>query len=388
MRRTPLASRLLTAVGLCGLAASSAGAANWTIGTHPCPGANRTDALHRDEDGRLWVGCGTNATGYGLFHSDDGLAWSAATTTPAGVLETFRVSSIETGHDGALYVAGTSSITGNRAMVYRVDPATEPMAVTLTLEGVNQVGRQFHVGNYRELWDGRAIAEDLNGTWLLYRPDASTGTSASDWTRIEGAYQILDLQGDGDRFIGGGGRINEPPRLFLPPLDPGDAPWDFVTFALPTVTGWDGEIWGVARSYDKVIAVGVDQDEDIGKIFVSGDDPYVVADYVERSVDDFLAPGPGYATWARGVCSGGDLVAVVGERQPLAANTGFVLVSFDRGATFQDMTPPGVTASVSKCVVTRMNNRGDAGGPELIVAGAGGFVGLLAGDVIFENGFD
>lgn len=43
---------------------------SWTTFTHSCPGANRTDALHRDADGSLWVGCGTNASGYGLQPGD------------------------------------------------------------------------------------------------------------------------------------------------------------------------------------------------------------------------------------------------------------------------------------------------------------------------------
>jgi hypothetical protein len=360
------------------------------LASHPCPGGNRTDALHLDDSGRLWVGCGTNAVGYGLFHSDDGVAWAAAAVTPANVFDSYRVSSITTGHDGALYVAGASSTSGNRSMVHRVDTASMPFVVTPTLVGVNQVGRTFHVGGYRELADGRAIAEDLNGTSLLYRPEASTGTSAADWTRVEGAHQILDLQTDPGSVLmfAGGSRINEPPRLFLPPDDETSEPWEFDSFALPTATGWLGEIWGVATSGDRLFAVGVDQDADVGKIFVSGSDPYVAADYSERSVDDFLAPGPGIGTWARGVCASGDAVAVVGERQPLGSSTGFVLISHDRGQTFADITPAGVTASVGKCVLVEGGGLRGGARPVLFVAGAAGFVGLYAGDRIHADGFE
>lgn len=366
------------------------GAPGWLIAEHPCPGGNRTDALHLDESGRLWVGCGTNATGYGLFHSDDGVDWSAAAVTPANLFDTYRVSSITTGHDGALYVAGASSISGNRSMVHRVDTGSVPFAVTPTLVGVSQVGRTFHVGGYRELEDGRAIAEDLNGTYLLYRPSASTGTSAADWTRVEGAHQILDLQTDAEHrfFFGGGSRINEPPRLFLPPGDDAAEPWEFESFALPTMTGWSGEIWGVTTDNERILAVGVDQDADIGKIFVSGADPYIASDYTEHSVDDFLAPGPGIGTWARGVCADGDVVVVVGERQPLGSATGFVLISHDRGQTFTDITPSGVTASVSKCVMVEGNGMRGGRPPLVVVAGAAGFVGLYAGDRIYADGFE
>lgn len=366
-----------------GEARSARGTAGWTVTSHPCPGGNRTDALHVDDDGTLWVGCGSNGTGYGLFvSSDDGESWAAASVTPASKFTLYRVSSISRGHDGALYVAGASSISGNREMVLRVDTATLPSPVTVVLNGVNQVGRTFHVGTYRELDDGKAIAEDLNGTHLLYRPDPAIGAGANLWTRVEGAHQILSLEtdGQGENFFGGGSRINEPPRLFLPPTDIQAAPWEFETFAIPTATNWVGEIWGVAEGSAGIVAVGVDQDTDTGKIFLSSTDPYAADDYIELDLPDLLDPGPGIGTWARGVCAKDDTIVVVGERQPLTSSSGFVVISLDGGASFVDITPANVTGSVSKCHLDKTR---------VIVTGATGFIGIRAvGDGIFRNGFE
>jgi hypothetical protein len=362
---------------------SAQGTGGWAVHSHPCPGGNRTDALHVDDDGTLWVGCGTNGTGYGLFVSaDDGESWAAASVTPASKFSQYRVSSISRGHDGALYVAGTSSISGNREMVLRVDTSIAPSPVTVVLNGVNQVGRTFHVGTYRELDDGRAIAEDLNGTNLLYRPNPSIGASANLWTGVQGAHQILSLEANdaGTVFFAGGSRINEPPRMFLPPDDPDAEPWEFETFAIPTATNWDGEIWGVAETDASVVAVGVDQDTATGKIFVSGTNPYVPGDYLELDIPDYLDPGPGIGTWARGVCANAATLVVVGERQPLTSSSGFVLISYDGGASFIDITPADVSGSVSKCHLDETR---------VVVAGAAGFVGIRAtGDGIFRNGFE
>lgn len=367
--------------GAAAVARSAQGAAGWTLHSHPCPGGNRTDALHVDDDGTMWIGCGTNATGYGLFVSaDDGESWSAANVTPVSKFAQYRVSSISRGHDGALYVAGASSISGNREMVLRVDTAMVPAPVTSTLVGVNQVGRSFHVGTYRELSDGRAIAEDLNGFGLLYRPGPGVGSSASAWTNASSSHQILAMEvASHDAFFAGGSRINEPPRVFLPPDTPGDEPWAFETFAIPTATNFDGEIWGVAETDASVVAVGVDQDTATGKVFVSGTNPYLPADYVELDIPDYLDPGPGTGTWARGVCAYESIIVVVGERQPLSSSSGFILVSFDGGASFADITPAGVSGSVSKCHIDE---------ERVVVAGAAGFVGIRPiGDTIFSNGF-
>ena len=360
------------------------GSDGWILSSHPCPGGNRTDALQMDDDGTLWVGCGTNAEGYGLFASHDGgLTWSAANVTPSTLFNSYRVSSISRGHDGALYVAGISSTQGTGQMVLRVDTSVSPSPISLVLSSVPQVGRAFHVGNYRELPTGEAIAEDLNGYSLLYRPTPSTGTSAADWTQVDTPYQILNmtLTQDRENIVAAGSRIIEPPRVFLPPTAPPYAPWDFETLALPTAFNWKGELWGIAVTHNRLYAVGVDQDSHTGKIFLSGSDPYVAADYEELSFPDLINPGSGTGTWARGVCAYDNTVVVVGERFPLNSSSGLILMSTNAGQSFTDVTPVGVGSSVSKCALL------NAAGP-IVAVGSAGFVAILAGDVIYKNGFD
>ncbi len=353
-------------------------AGSWVIRSHTCPGGNRTDALHRDPDGRLWVGCGTAAAGYGLHASDDGgHSWAQVIVNPPDLLnQQFRVSSISRGHDGALYVAGFEASTWN--MVLRLDTATTPIAASVILEGASQVGRLFHVGTYRELADGRAIAEALNSTDILYRPTPTTGVSASTWTVPPSPlFQILDMTERNDQLIAVGSTIAEPPRVFLPPTTAGAPPYQWVIQTLPN-TGWTGEMWGVAANAARVVAVGIDQDSNRGKIYVSVGNPYANS-WLVHDLPDIVGSG-GAGTWARGVCMRGQSIVVVGERQPLGSNSGLVMLSDDGGQTFSNITPPGVSSTVSRCVIEPDGS--------IIVAGSAGFIGIRLGELIFGNGFE
>lgn len=354
--------------------------ASWTAHNHPCPGGNRTDDLHRDVDGTLWVGCGTNASGYGLFRSSDGgVTWSAPATTPADYFNQYRVLSISRGHDGALYAAGTNAQTGNNDMVVRVATGgTEPFAVTPTLTGVAQLGYSFLVGTYRELSDGRALAESQNGTDILYRSGPGIGATATDWQAVDGFPQIADLVVHGDGFYASGSRNVEPPRVFLPPTTPGGQPYQFVTLDLQPPSGWQGELWGLAVNARRLVAAGVNQDDNRGRIFVSGADPYAAAAYTEFNLSTITGDN---FSWARGVCMKRDRIVVVGERQPLGGATGRAVISDDGGASFSNITPPGVAGSISRCVIEPDGS--------VVVAGAGGYIGIRQDpDWIFVEDFE
>jgi hypothetical protein len=324
---------------------------------HSCPGTSRVDALHRDADGTLWLGCGTTQVGYGLHRSvDGGATWSAVATSPADALATFRVSSIERGPDGALTVAGFDASSSR--MVLALDTAASPASVSEVLVAGALVDTSFHVGTFRQRSDGSALAESLTGHGALYREGPGVGTSGEDWVNAyywanDGApptYQILDLVTHADGFYGCGSTIAEPPYVFLPPSGPEQEPFELVPVELPN-EGWTGEMWGVAASDARVVVVGVDQDADEGKIFVSGADPYEPSGYLVHELSAIVGAS-GLGTWARGVCMRGDRVVVVGERQPLALGTGLAVLSDDGGQTFVDVTPEGHTAeSLSKCVI-------------------------------------
>jgi photosystem II stability/assembly factor-like uncharacterized protein len=163
--------------------------------------------------------------------------------------------------------------------------------------------------------------------------------------------------------------------VFLPPTAPGALPYQFQTLELQPGNGWEGELWGLAVNNRRLVAVGVDQDSNIGKIFVSGADPYQLAGYTEQSVSAITGDN---LSWARGACIARNRIVVVGERQPLSGGTGRVLLSDNDGASFTNITPPGVSGSISKCVIEPDGT--------LVVVGAGGYVGIRQDpDWIFRN---
>jgi hypothetical protein len=367
---------------LCLQAHAERGGPTWTIYSHDCPGPSRTDALHRDADGTLWVGCGTNQLGYGLFRSSDGGAnWTEVTVSPPDLLFQFRVNDINRGHDGALYAAGTNQNSFN--MVLRIDTGSSlPYAAEASLIGTNQVGRVFPVGTYDELADGRALATSETGTPQLYRPNATTGPSAGLWTIPPSPlFQILDMTVRNDEFVGVGSTIAERPRVFLPPLGPGALPYEFVIVELST--SWTGEMWAVAANQQRVVAAGINQNANIGTIFVSQGSPYNSANYLVHEFPDIVGAG-GVGTWARGACMQDDFIVVVGERQPLGSNTGLAVASDDGGQTFFNITPSPSSESLSRCEI--------APNGLVIVAGASGFIGLwdgfLPSDEIFSSRFE
>ncbi|HWB80394.1 MAG TPA: hypothetical protein VG755_35765 [Nannocystaceae bacterium] len=342
----------------------------WMLEYHSCPGPSRTDALLIEADG-AWVGCGSNAVGYGLHARGGDGTWAEVVAEPAGELDAFRVSAIARGDDGLLYIAGFDASDSD--MVLSVDTEASPNAVEEVLVAGNIVGTSFHVGSLAVLDDGRIVAESLTGLGMLVRPDENTGSNATTWIDAyywanggsPPGYQMQDLFTRGDGLYGSGATIAEPPYLYLPPRDAAAEPWELEVLQLPN-EGWTGEMWGVAATPERVVVVGVDQDGDVGKIFVSGSDPYDGLGYTTTDLTAIGGDG-NVGTWARGVCMRGDQIVVVGERQPLSDGTGLVLRSTDGGATFEDLTPEDVTESVSKCFI--------APNGSVIVAGAGGFVG-------------
>jgi hypothetical protein len=358
------------------------GAPSWTIYSHDCPGPSRTDALHRDADGTLWVGCGTNQLGYGLYRSlDGGASWTEVTVNPPNLLFQFRVNDINRGHDGALYAAGTNQNSFD--MVLRIETTTSlPYAAEASLIGTNQVGRVFPVGTYDELSDGRALATSKTGTPQLYRPTSTTGPSAGLWTVPPSPlFQILDMTVRNDAFVGVGSTIAQTPRVFLPPQSPGALPYEFEIVELSTT--WTGEMWAVAANQQRVVAAGINQIANIGTIFVSQGNPYNSANYLVHELPDIVGAG-GVGTWARGACMEDDFIVVVGERQPLGSNTGLAVASNDGGQTFFNITPSPSSESLSRCEI--------APNGLVIVAGAGGFIGLWDGflppDEIFSSRFE
>jgi len=309
----------------------------WAASSHPCAG-NRTDTLWRDDDGTLWVGCGTTTEGFGLYRStDDGASWEAPDTDPPRMFDDFRVNSVSRSSDGVLYVAGT----GRGARVMAVDTSVAPLAVERLLHEDNQPTGSFSVGTFRRNAEGFAVAESLTGADVVTRAsDADDFVDAPDWDGTEDSFQMLDLELDGDGgFVGCGSTISQPPTLFF-----SSSTTPFTMTPLTAAEEFDGELWSIDVSDGAFTAGGVDQDTDVGILF-SGPTSATSRDDLVRFDLDALFDDP---TWVRGVCRDGDVVIAVGAFSTRGG--GIVLQSDDGGASFIDISPDDAP-ELSECVV-------------------------------------
>ncbi len=339
----------------------------WTTYSHPCA-ENRTDAFWWDDDSTVWVGCGTGLSGLGLWKSmDGGETWAAATTSPNGFFETWRVNDIRRSDDGLLYVAGID--TASSRAVVNLDTSVTPHAVKdeVFTRG-SSVSLSFQVEHFVRDSTGRAFGDSLTGHGSIFRE-----ADGDDWQGLDGSWaddgsshQILGLTLFDDAFYGAGSTISEPPFVFLPSLTGGPSALTPVQL-VSGIHNFDGEMWGITVIDEKkVVAAGVNQDRDVGMIFASRTDPYDSGDYVAFDVSTLF---PDDSSWMRGVCSSVDTVVAVGEKQPLRTGSGIVLLSRDGGLTFEDITDKEISAnSVSRCRVLSDGT--------VAVAGEGGYVGL------------
>lgn len=326
---------------------------DWVARTpSPC-GFNRMDALHVDDDGTIWTGCGTNTEGFGLFRSvDDGASW--AMVDPPNARDFFvdyRVNTISRSADGLLYVGGT----GGGVMVLAL---ADDDSATVVLETGAQTGTSFSVGHFRRDSAGRALAESLTGTDTLGRASDDDAFAGAGVFEDGVVHQILDLTPDGDTFHGVGSTIGEP-NLYFKETTRAGQPIAFDVVELSGgALGFDGELRAVAARDGVVVTGGVDEDADQAVIHVvTGDDVRSVR------VADVIADLD--RSTVRGACAGPGLFVVVGE-ETVTNGSAFVLASRDAGATWQDLTPelPTVPAALTRCTIT----------DRITVAGGGGAV--------------
>ncbi len=332
-------------------------------GAHPCEGY-RTDALHRDADGHLWLGCGTDAIGTGLFHSTDGgMNWAEPATDPDGYLETFRTTHVHRSADGLLYIAGVSTTGAER--VVSADTTSSPYVLDTVFESQSQTWNSFTVGTFRRSESGFAVAESLTGADLAFRTsDEADWEDGYGWWTDGSSFQILDLDEHDGQFYGVGSTISQPPFAFLPSAAAG--PDGFALDPVQLVEGlaeYNGELWSVDVDDGGILAGGVDQDRDVGWVHVSGSEPADPDDWTSFDVSTLISDEP---SWVRGVCRDGANLAAVGE---LSTGTGgFVLGSTDGGSSWTDKTPVDGVPSLQRCVMD---------GAEIYAAGGEGWFGVL-----------
>lgn len=328
----------------------------WTLRAHPCVG-NRTDTLWVDDDGTMFVGCGSTTSGdQGFYFSqDEGVTWDEPPTSSPGIFDSWRVHDISRSGDGLLYVAGRNTLNSQR--VVRVDTSAMPWTIEQVFDAGSTVAFSFEVGGFRRDDSGRAVAESSTGTGIIYRErDAEMWTDVSDWDDMFGGLQLLQLTEHGGQFYGCGSTISAPPRLYIPSAGSGFG-FQVITLA-EGAEAFDGEMWGLDVDDTGIVVGGVDQGRDVGRVYT------LALDGTPRSALDVATLYPDDATWIRGVCRNGADVVAVGEQS--RSGRGIVLRSSNDGAEWTDITPPASQRipPVHRCVI-----RDDG---TLYVAGANG----------------
>lgn len=372
--------------GLSGGAGGLAGGAGGAVGGsgggaegagHPCPG-RKTEALLCEDDGRCWVGCGTSTNGRGLFVTEDGGgSWAAVTSDPPGFFEQSRVNDVHRSADGLLYVAG--------------EHANDLRVVSLDADGLvgevfrrgDQVDYSFSVGRFRRDSAGRAIAESLTGTGVVYRaaddpdPQGSWSTGAGFWSaQVPNGVQMLDLALHDDVLYAVGSTIAQPPTVMISTWDEGDFGFDIVQLATEGPGAFDGELWSLAVDADLMAAGGVNQDRDVGVIFTlprgEGLDPTDPAAWQMTDLSVALGDAaPAWmegSTWVEGICLGDGALYAVGRES--ARNFGFALRSTDGGLTWADVSLYG--ASDAETAMPPLTRCAVVGG-EIYIAGDDGY---------------
>ena len=342
----------------------------WQVYRHPCVG-NRTDALHCDDKFKCYVGCGTTTEGRGTYMTTDGgVTWQTITTIPEGILDLARVNDISRSADGKLYFAGEIA---NETRVISMD--TQGNLVEIFNRGTTS-DFSFAPGTFRRSESGRAIAESLTGSDIIYRSSDSddpngSWTSGRDFCRdgdaddVPSGVQLLSIEVLGDDFYGVGSTINSPNTIFLPKWDNTDFDFHILQFNHQGLGAFTGELWDIDVSTQGIVAGGVNQTMAQGTIYTHTGGPNRV-DPSTWNFFDVSSVIPNQSTWVTGVCMSDQAIIAVGRES--REGWGFVLRSTDGGRSFEDISPRDENnrpyiPNASGCVVKDNT---------LIITGAGG----------------
>ncbi len=287
----------------------------WTDRNHTCYG-DGVDTMHFDDDEQaLFIGCGSNADGYGLSYSPDrGETWPDVSTDPRGALGS-RVCAVDR----------APNLNGNDEVV-TVDTTVSPWEVHTAYEAGSSIDDVQFAGSIAVNGQGMAVVEALNGTQIAVR-----------WTE-NGPWQDAAGWGGGASY------------LVVGELD------QFAQEMRNMDVDADGNI----------VVGGVDHGLNSGVIYVSNDDPRDAYDYTQVFVEDYL----GSPTWIDGVCRDGDLVAAVGRFSN--NNDPIALLSEDGGATWRDLTIEFNKSGIPSLYRCQFLDGGDT----IAVAGADGYLGF------------
>jgi len=338
----------------------------WTERNHTCYG-DGVDVMFIDDDEQtMFIGCGSNADGYGLAYTPDrGETWPDYDTEPRGALGS-RVTAIDRSADGLLYVAG-QNLNGNDEVV-TVDTSVSPWEVGTEFEAGSSISEVQFAGSFAVNSQGMAVVEALNGTQIAVRwSENGSWQDAAGWAGGL-SYQMQDMQVHNDAFYATGATMNDAPMLFLPPRN-GHVEAEGFNMVVVELDSFAQEMRNLDVDADGNIVVGgIDHGLASGVIYVSNDDPRDAYDYTQVWVEDILS-GP---TWIDGVCRDGDLVAAVGRFSN--NNDPIALLSEDGGDTWRDLTMEFNQSGIPSLYRCEFLDGGDT----IAVAGASGFLGFYA----------
>ena len=334
----------------------------WTLRNHTCYG-DGIDAMWWDvNEQSVWIGCGSNTSGYGLHHSPDrGETWPSVSTDPRGAADG-RVNAISRSSDGLLYIAG-AQLLGSQ--VVALDTATTPFGAEVVYAAGALIDDVQLAGSFARNEDGVSVVESLNGTQI-----AVQWTPGGFWQDAAGwaggaSVQMQHLMVHDNEFYGTGSTMNDAPMVFLPPRS-GHVEADGFMLSVVSLSQWAQEL----RNLDiddagSLIVGGTDHGANSGVIYISNEDPRNAADWTEVWVADMLGNNP---TWIDGVCREGDNVAAVGRFS--TNNEPIALLSTDAGQTWSDLTMNlNADAPLYRCAFLD-------GGQTVAVGGGSGFLGF------------
>lgn len=322
----------------------------WSVFAHPCVG-DRTDTM-LVEGNTIWVGCGTTYDGRGLWRSTNaGSTWSMVAPT---VLDSWRINDIFRADDGYLYLAGVDVDGDGRGARY------DGSDVEILFENTGLLWTSMVTGSVRATASGDIVFESLNGSGVAYREGGTNVfTEASEWWANGETKQILDLEILEEDFYGCGSTIGSPPVVFLPLTREREG---FEMRQLELTEDFDGELWDIVVDGDGILAVGADQDDDIGTIFTSrSTSPFDASEFSLYKADAHYST----TTWFRGACRRGSTAYAVGELS--TSGDGFMVGSDNGGFSWYPIPLPADTRGVHVCHI-------DSDGT-VHVAGAEGFYG-------------
>lgn len=306
---------------------------SWIGMSQPC-GGTKTNAMWFDDRNHGYIGCGENASGTGLFVTEDGGQTWESESLFGGV----RVNDVLRTSDGTLYGAGYDAVDGYQAFI--IDESGSRRELIGLYHASNSAFNSVGQGeNIAVTSDGQIFVDSLTGTQAAYR-----AAGASEFQELETFLddpssgdtlpkeQVSRVVGYNNRFWAVGSTINNPGTLYYPSAT--GANYEMSKLELQSSTR-DGELHDIYLwSETSALVCGFDQSLRYPLIFRLDGDASDLANWTQI---DLFDSGIEYQGGAWKMAVRGDTVVMVGQTFP--ENAGFVVRSTDRGLTWEEISP-------------------------------------------------